>query len=108
MADVACAAIIDLMEKDTAVRAAFVDLALAGRIATKILKKALKECDTYTAEEYRRLLRLLHDPDANLRFIAMPLLDSPQLAPTERLAMLALLGKDLEPQIRETAIRMVG
>jgi hypothetical protein len=106
--DAAAVALVDRIDGDAADRATFVDLALSGRIPRGVLKKALADCAAYTSEEHQRLLALLESPDANLRFIAMPLLESSHVASETRIAALERMQQDPEPQIREAATRMIG
>jgi hypothetical protein len=106
--EAARAALIDLIGRDDVARARFVDLAVAGKIRAPNLRAALAEYRGYANGEIKRLLDLLKSSDAERRFVAMPLLDLPAVDAGQRAAALASLRDDVEPQIREKAVRMIG
>jgi hypothetical protein len=106
--DAARKALIELITHDANARSSFVELAASARLPLPTLKTAFADCSAFTESESANLLDLLKSPDANLRFVAMPLLDLPHVPGEERAQALQMLRNDPEPQIREAAIRMIG
>jgi energy-coupling factor transporter ATP-binding protein EcfA2 len=100
-------ALIELITRDADARSTFVELATAG-LPLPTLKTALADCTAFTESECAKLLDLLESEDANLRYVAMPLLNLPHVPGEKRAQALQILRNDPEPQIRETAVRMIG
>lgn len=101
-------ALVERITHDTDARGNFVELALSGGLPLSTLKSAMADCRAYTESECAKLLGLLESEDANLRFIAMPLLDLSHVPGEKRAKALEVLRTDPESQIRETAVRMIG
>jgi len=101
-------ALIQQISIDSDARRKFVELALSRKLPLSTLKVAMADCRTYTEPECTKLLGLLDSEDANLRFVAMPLLDLSHVPTEQRAEKLETLRIDSEPQIREAAVRMIG
>jgi hypothetical protein len=101
-------ALIERITHNADVRRKFVELASVEEIPLSTLKGALADCRAYTESECTRLLDLLKNKDPHLRFVAMPLLNLPHVPSEQRAQTLEALRNDPEPQIRETAVRMIG
>jgi DNA-binding MarR family transcriptional regulator len=99
---------VERITHDADARRRFVDLALIGELLLSTLRAAMANCRAYTMSECAKLLGLLRSEDANLRFVAMPLLDLSHVPGEERAQALEALRIDSEPQIREAAVRMTG
>ena len=88
-------------------RATFVEAVVAGTVPAFLLEGALKADVGFSSDEVTALLPILQSEDSNLRFVSLPLLRSPHIAPSRRRSLLAALVQDPDPRIHEAAAAMV-
>jgi hypothetical protein len=88
-------------------RAAFVEAVVAGTVPASLLESALKADVGFSSDEVNALLTMLQGEDSNRRFVALPLLRSPHIAPSRRRNLLAALVRDPDPRIHEAAAAMI-